>query len=130
MQPTSIRTFLRCPRYYYGEALLRAADALRQAAAFAVICLVLTLAAGAARAQQATPGFDPRQTEKHFDDLQSRQGRATRAPLQVPSLARPDVSGDRRPLFILRTVSVIGAAALPREKLAAVYQPYLGKEVS
>ena len=88
-------------------------------------------AADRAIAQQANqPGFDPRQTEKHFDDLQSGQGQPAKPALRVPTFARPEVTADGKPLFVLRGVTLAGAFALPYDQLAAAYQPYLGKQVS
>src|SRR5258708_17594558 len=50
--------------------------------------LAAALASVPARAQQANqPGYDPRQTEKRFEDLQSGQGATARPPM--PRLARP-----------------------------------------
>jgi hemolysin activation/secretion protein len=84
-----------------------------------------------ATAQQANqPGFDPRQTEKYFDDRQSGSDRPVRPPPRMPTLTRPDVAADNKPLFVLGAVSVRGAFALPRDALAASYRPYLGKMVS
>jgi hemolysin activation/secretion protein len=97
------------------------------------ICMGLILVAtSAARAQQANqPGFDPRQPEKHFESLQSGQAQTPpRSTLRMPSLARPDISADTRPQFVLRGVSLHGASAIPPDRLAATYQPYLGKKVS
>jgi hemolysin activation/secretion protein len=84
--------------------------------------------AGAQQANQ--PGFDPRQTEKYFDDRQSGPNRPVQPPPRTPTLARPDVAADGKPLFVLRSVSVSGALALPTEQLALSYRPYLGKMVS
>src|SRR5581483_3004306 len=81
-------------------------------------------------AQQANPGYDPRQTEKKFDDQQSGQGRPARPSLRMPQLARPEITADARPLFELRGISVSGARSVPPDRLAAAYQPYLGKKVS
>src|SRR5579863_6640905 len=85
-----------------------------------------------AEAQQATqPGFDPRQTEKRFDEPQSGQspsGRST--PLRVPVVSRPEATADSTPLFALRGISLTGAHAIPREQIIRAYQPYLGKKVS
>jgi hemolysin activation/secretion protein len=85
-----------------------------------------------AQAQQANqPGFDPRQPEKHFDNLQSGQSQSPSRPtLRVPSPARPDSSADTRPQFVLRAVSLRGASAIPYDRLATTYQPHLGKQVS
>ena len=68
---------------------------------------------GPAQAQQASqPGFDPRQTEKRFDAMQSEQAAAARS-------GAADAAGwpagrsraDTRPLFVLRNVSLTGAAS-------------------
>jgi hemolysin activation/secretion protein len=93
---------------------------------------LILVATSAARAQQANqPGFDPRQPEKHFESLQSGQAQTPpRSTLRMPSLARPDISADTRPQFVLRGVSLHGASAIPPDRLAATYQPYLGKKVS
>ncbi|WP_247779735.1 ShlB/FhaC/HecB family hemolysin secretion/activation protein [Bradyrhizobium sp. 170] len=48
----------------------------------------------------------------------------------MPQFARPEEQGDSKPLFVLRHVSVTGAVAIPRERLVAAYQPYVGKKVS
>jgi hemolysin activation/secretion protein len=95
----------------------------------AVFLLAAVLASVPARAQQANqPGYDPRQTEKRFEDLQSGQGTTARPPM--PRLARPEGQADSTPLFVLRHVAVTGAIAIPRERLATAWQPYLGKKVS
>lgn len=43
---------------------------------------------------------------------------------------RPDLGGDTRPQFVLQGVTISGTHAVPRDRLAAAYQPYLGKKVS
>src|ERR1700738_5116279 len=66
-----------------------------------IACILLSPATlRSAHAQQANqPGFDPRQTEKYFDDSQSGPDRAVRPPPRTPTLARPDITADRKPLF-------------------------------
>jgi hemolysin activation/secretion protein len=82
-----------------------------------------------AHAQQANqPGYDPRQTERRFDAQQSSQGGRSRLPL--PQLARPEGQADTKPLFVLRHVAISGAVAIPQDRLAATYHPYIGKKVS
>jgi hemolysin activation/secretion protein len=84
-----------------------------------------------AQAQQANqPGYDPRQTEKRFGDQQSRQSPAGRPRLPAPQFARPEGQGNSKPLFVLRRVSIGGATAIPSDRLATTYQPYIGKRVS
>jgi hemolysin activation/secretion protein len=93
--------------------------------------LWIIIACFPAQAQQANqPGYDPRQTEKRFEDQQSGQGSTARPRLPSPQFARPEGQGDSRPLFVLRHVSISGAVAIPQERLAATYQSYIGKKVS
>jgi hemolysin activation/secretion protein len=92
---------------------------------------LLLFAASPAGAQQANPrAYDPRQTEKRFDDVQSEQGSSTRSRLPMPRVARPEGPADTKPLFVLRHVAISGAVAIPRDRLATAYQPYLGKKIS
>ena len=84
-----------------------------------------------AQAQQANqPGFDPRQTEKRFEDQQSARSPAGRPRLPMPQFARTAGQGDSKPLFVLQSVSITGAVAIPQDQLVTAYQPYLGKKVS
>ncbi|HEY3679475.1 MAG TPA: ShlB/FhaC/HecB family hemolysin secretion/activation protein [Bradyrhizobium sp.] len=93
--------------------------------------LLSPVATRPAHAQQANqPGFDPRQTEKYFDDRQSGHERPVQPAPRTPTLARPEATADGKPLFVLHAVSVIGASALPPGQLATSYRPYLGKMVS
>ncbi|MBR0959832.1 ShlB/FhaC/HecB family hemolysin secretion/activation protein [Bradyrhizobium japonicum] len=81
-------------------------------------------------AQQANqPGFDPRQPEKYFENQTERES-LNRPPVKLPSVERPDTGGDTKPQFVLREISLIGVHAISRDRIAAVYQPYLAKKVS
>ncbi|HET7803653.1 MAG TPA: POTRA domain-containing protein [Pseudolabrys sp.] len=106
---------------------------LPRAAALALLELTLVLAwTSDTWAQQpaAAPRYDPRQTEKSIETLQSEQERR-KPPVRLPSAPALSVSGaDTRPMFRLRAVSIEGAQAVPAETIAAAYQPYLGKTVS
>jgi hemolysin activation/secretion protein len=83
-----------------------------------------------ALAQQANqPGFDPRQPEKYFDNQTERES-LSRPPVKLPTIGRPNTGGDTKPQFVLRGINVSGAHAIPRNRIAALYQPYLGKTVS
>ncbi|WP_410052959.1 ShlB/FhaC/HecB family hemolysin secretion/activation protein [Bradyrhizobium sp. SZCCHNS1054] len=98
-----------------------------------LIVAVVFAAAGSATAQAdpaSAPAFDPRQTEKFFEDLQSRPAPAPPARPRLTTAPQPEVQGKGRPLFVLRGVVLHGAATLGRDQLAAAYQPYLGKPVS
>jgi hemolysin activation/secretion protein len=92
--------------------------------------LLLSAAAGSVPAKAQTSGFDPRQTEKRFDTLESGQTQPARSGLHMPALTRPGVAADTKPLFKLRGVLLTGARAIPREQITRTYQPYLGKTVS
>ena len=74
--------------------------------------------------------LDPVQTEKRFERQQSDQAPAGRPKLPTPQFARPQGPLDTKPIFLLRRVSVTGATAIPLDRLATAYQPYLGKRVS
>jgi hemolysin activation/secretion protein len=95
-----------------------------------VFLLAAALASVPAKAQQASqPGYDPRQTEKRFEDLQSGQG-AARPRSPMPKLSRSEGQADSKPLFVLRHLAVTGAMAIPHDRLATAWQPFLGKKVS
>ncbi|NPU65851.1 ShlB/FhaC/HecB family hemolysin secretion/activation protein [Bradyrhizobium sp. 83012] len=94
------------------------------------LCLSAVWAAGAAQAQQVSqPSFDPRQTERVFDE-QSRSAQPAPPRPRAPLFETQKSVGDRKSLFTLRGVTLTGASALPADQLAAAYQPYLGKPVS
>src|SRR5258708_32848516 len=48
----------------------------------------------------------------------------------MAKLSRPEGQAESKPLFVLRQVAVTGAMAIPRDRLATAWQPYLGKKVS
>jgi hemolysin activation/secretion protein len=127
---TFVPAFPECPRWNRGETVARTSNFLHRVTLFAAIAALIVSLATPARAQQANPGFDPRQTEKHFDDLESGQRRSAKPPLRVPSLERPEITADSKPLFVLRAIFVIGVSAILHEDLAATWRPYLGKKVS
>ena len=94
--------------------------------------LMAPMFAGASQAlaQQANaPGFDPRQPEKYFEN-QTEQEALNRRPVKLPSVGQPNTGGDTKPQFVLRGIKVSGAHAIPRDRIEAVYQTYLGKKVS
>jgi hemolysin activation/secretion protein len=81
-------------------------------------------------AQQANqPGFDPRQPEKYFEN-QTEQESLNRPPVKLPSVGQPSTGGNAKPQFVLRGINVIGAHTIPHDRIASVYQTYLGKPVS
>ncbi|MET0709586.1 MAG: ShlB/FhaC/HecB family hemolysin secretion/activation protein, partial [Tardiphaga sp.] len=59
-----------------------------------------------AQAQHANqPGYDPRQTERRFEDQQSVRSSGGRPRLPMPQFARTAGKGDSKPLFVLQSVS-------------------------
>jgi hemolysin activation/secretion protein len=125
--------FTECPQLNYGGGRRRLAVTPHRitfclAAIAAALWLSAMRPAAAQRASQ--PGYDPRQTEKYFDNVQQQLSRPARAPLHTPSFARPQTAADSKPLFVLRAISLVGATAIPHEALAATYRTYLGKKVS
>lgn len=115
-----LRFFKRCADsspWNYGEA-------------FACV-LGLFAFLGPAHAQQAgSAGFDVRQTERRFEERDSAQSADGRSNVAVPRLNRGEASADQTPLFVLRNVSLTGARAIPADRLADVWQPFIGRKVS
>lgn len=96
------------------------------------LVLLVPIFAGVAQAfgQQASqPGFDPRQPEKYFENQTERES-LNRPPVRLPTVGKPNMGGDTKPQFVLRGVNVSGAQAVSPDRIAAVYQPYVGKKVS
>ncbi|KRQ99665.1 heme utilization protein [Bradyrhizobium jicamae] len=90
-----------------------------------------SLIAFPAQAQHANqPAYDPKQTERRFEDQQSSQGANGRPRLPSPQFAGAEGQGNSMPLFVLRRVSIRGAVAIPQDRLATAYQSYIGKKVS
>jgi hemolysin activation/secretion protein len=117
----------------YGQGMLPAvAKRHRRTASLVMTSLALvSFGLPPSNAQQANqPGFDPRQTERRFNALESGQTQPTRPGLNLPRLARPAVGADTRPSFELRDVVLTGGGAIPRADLIGTYQPYFGKKVS
>src|SRR5882757_241795 len=115
-------TFTLCHPWNYGcVAPGTGAGRHRATARFAFATLVLIISAIVssvpATAQQASqPGFDPRQTEKRFDALQSGQTPATRSALQIALLSQPEALANSKPLVKLSQVSVTGALTIPADQ--------------
>ncbi|MBR1003295.1 MULTISPECIES: ShlB/FhaC/HecB family hemolysin secretion/activation protein [Bradyrhizobium] len=112
----------------YGEQL--AARIEKRHVLVALVLAAPITGISQAFAQQANqPGFDPRQPEKYFEN-QTEQESLSRPPVTLPALGRPNAGGDTKPQFVLSGIDVSGAQAIPRARIAAAYQPYLGKKIS
>jgi hemolysin activation/secretion protein len=100
--------------------------------AFAGLALIFSaiMSVPVSAQQASSPGFDSRQIEKRFDAPQSGQATSGRSVVRMPLVSRPAATADSKPLFDLRSVSLTGVRAIPRDRIIAAYQPYLGKKVS
>lgn len=85
-------------------------------------------AGGGPQANQ--PGYDPIQTERRFERAQTDVTPSGRPRLPKAQFSNPEGRGNTKPMFVLRRVSIVGATAIPRDRLVTAYQTYLGKEVS
>ena len=84
-----------------------------------------------AEAQQASQsGVDVRQLERRFEQQDSDQSTDGRRGVAVPRVSRSETAADPTPLFVLRSVSIAGAHAIPSRDLAAAWRPFAGKKVS
>jgi hemolysin activation/secretion protein len=125
-----------CHPWNHGTAVSRRGApphcSMGELASASVALIFLVITSIPAKAQQASQsGFDPRQTEKRFDEPQSGQTPSGRsAALRMPTGSRPVAIADPRPLFNLRGIWLTGTHAIAHEEIANAYQPYLGKKVS
>jgi hemolysin activation/secretion protein len=113
----------------YGERLTQGVAGRYLAAALVVLGSTFAGMPQVLAQQANQPGFDPRQPEKYFEN-QSEQETLSRPPVKLPSVGQPNIGGDTKPQFVLRGIKVSGAHAIPGDRIAAIYQPYLGKKVS
>lgn len=94
------------------------------------LALLSALHSSAAMAQAASPGFDPGQPAKRFDAARrEQQNSEPKVGLPLQRNAAPATASDKK-MFVLRSVSLAGAQAIPTAALASTYQAYLGKPVS
>ncbi len=102
-----------------------------RAAVHAGLLVLSATITGIAHAQQPPrpPTFNPTETEKNIDLLETERKRA-RTPVKLPQVARPEIPTDTRPLFKLTGVTVTGASTLSGDVIAGTYRPYIGKSVS
>lgn len=113
----------------YGERLTQGVAGRYLAAALVVLGSTFVEMPQGFAQQANQPGFDPRQPEKYFEN-QSEQETLSRPPVKLPSVGQPNTGGDTKPQFALRGIKVSGAHTIPGDRIAATYQPYLGKKVS
>lgn len=126
--PTSYRRPEISPSNY-GERYARGAAGRYLAAALVLLGPTFASIPPALAQQAHQPGFDPRQPEKYFEN-QTGQESLSRPPVKLPSVAQPNTGGDIGPQFVLRGINVSGAHAIPQDRIAAIYQPYLGTKIS
>lgn len=113
----------------YGERLVARMEKRHLLTALVLLVPIFTGIPPAFAQQANAPGFDPRQPEKYFEN-QTEQESLRRPAVRLPTVGQPNAGGDTRPQFVLRGVNVSGAHAFSGDRIAAVYQPYLGKQVS
>lgn len=134
-QAPAFRTKIESTRVESSDAF--ATSRVRCNASFTIVAVFVAALAsfaptpGVAQHAAPQPGFDPRQTERHFDSSQTPQRPDRRPPpLIIPGAPLPQPAADTKLLFNLTAVSVRGAVAISAAAIAAAYQPYLGKRVS
>jgi hemolysin activation/secretion protein len=96
------------------------------------VALLTSATVHTTEAQQASPGprLDPALLEKQFDQYR-RQRESAQPQVRLPIVAPPaPMQADSGNRFHLSAVVTEGSSPLPEEKLAAIYQPYLGRMVS
>jgi hemolysin activation/secretion protein len=113
----------------YGGWLVARVEKRHLLTALLLVASIFTGISHALAQQANQPGFDPRQPEKYFEN-QTEQESLRRPPVRLPTVGQPNTGGDTKPQFVLRGVSVSGAHAIPGDRIAAVYRPYLGKKIS
>ncbi|MFK4501011.1 hemolysin activation/secretion protein [Bradyrhizobium japonicum] len=129
MQLTNSYRLLCTAPFNYGERLVARIEKRHLLVALVLAAPIFTGISQAFAQQANQPGFDPRQPEKYFEN-QTEQESLSRPPVTLPAVGRPNTGGDTKPQFVLRGIDVSGAQAIPRDRIAAAYQPYLGKKVS
>lgn len=129
MQLTNSYRLLCTAPLNYGERLVARIEKRHLLVALVLAAPIFTGISQAFAQQANQPGFDPRQPEKYFEN-QTEQESLSRPPVTLPAVGRPNTGGDTKPQFVLRGIDVSGAQAIFRDRIAAAYQPYLGKKVS
>jgi hemolysin activation/secretion protein len=95
------------------------------------LAVLFVLFATSAQAQQGSqPGVDVRQLERRFEEQDSSQNADGSRGVAVPSISRSEPLSDPTPLFVLRKLSLTGGQTIASERLAAAWQPFIGKKVS
>src|SRR6478735_2255102 len=129
MQLTNSYRLLCTAPLNYGERLVARIEKRHLLMALALAAPIFTGISQAFAQQANQPGFDPRQPEKYFEN-QTEQESLSRPPVRLPTVDQPNTGGDTKPQFMLRGINVSGARAISPDRIAAVYQPYVGRKVS
>lgn len=113
----------------YGERLVARIEKRHLLAALVLVTPIFTGVPPAFAQQANAPGFDPRQPAKYFEN-QTEQESLRRPAVRLPTVGQSNTGGDTRPQFVLRGLNVSGVHAISGDRIAAVYQSYLGRMVS
>ena len=102
-----------------------------RAVIYACAVILPAVLSGHSKAQTTRPApLDPNQTEKNFERFEAEQRRAKKTTVPIPTVARPEIPADTKPLFELKAVSVEGASAIAGDVIAEAYESYIGTTVS
>jgi hemolysin activation/secretion protein len=102
-------------------------------ASLGIVWLALAAQASPVFAQQSSPQpprIDPQQPGRQIDANEAEQRRREKPQPRIQRLAAPSPRVSGAPMFVLRSVTVQGATAIPASVIAEAYRDKLGHAVS
>ena len=94
---------------------------------------ILVVLAGVCSAAPDTAGAQGLQSGTITDQFEQKareRARRKPAPSGLPDFAAGQPGADRKPLFVMKAVSIVGATAVSHEDIARIYAPFLRRPVS